>query len=202
MIIIKHRINSIYSLQKTPHKFGVEIDLRSYNNEIIIDHEPFRKSESFNNWIKNYNHKLLILNIKEERIEIEVLKIVKQYKIRDYFFLDSTIPMINILNKKSIFDIALRISNYESHNNYINLVKKNIKNKWIWIDTIDGDMPISIKDIKKLKIAGYKTCLVSPELPLRSLANIDKFQKKYVKFFDYIDAVCTKKNKYWEKYED
>tara|TARA_B100001027_G_scaffold182354_1_gene134000 strand:+ start:24 stop:632 length:609 start_codon:yes stop_codon:yes gene_type:complete len=201
MIIIKHRINSIYLLQKTPHKFGVEIDLRSYKNEIIINHEPFKNSESFQSWLKNYHHKLLILNIKEERIEIEVLKIIKQFKIKNYFFLDSTIPMISILNKKSIFDIALRISNYESHNNYINLIKKNIKNKWIWIDTIDGEMPINLKDIKKLKISGYKTCLVSPELPLKSLANLDKFQKKYIKFFDFIDAVCTKKNKYWEKYE-
>ena len=32
MIIIKHRVNSINGIKKTPTKYGVEIDLRSNKN--------------------------------------------------------------------------------------------------------------------------------------------------------------------------
>ena len=52
------------------------------------------------------------------------------------------------------------------------------------------------------KELGYKTCLVSPELPLKKIANINKFEKKYHKYLDYIDAVCTKKINFWNKYEN
>ena len=34
MLIIKHRINTIKKLRKTPNNFGVEIDLRSKNKDI------------------------------------------------------------------------------------------------------------------------------------------------------------------------
>jgi len=202
MIIIKHRRNSIRSLKMTPKKFGVEIDLRTFNKDIIVEHEPFINSTKFIDWIKYYKHKFLILNIKEERIEFHILKILKKYKISDYFFLDSTIPMIDTLNKKKFFDIALRISFYENHKSYIDLAYKNIKNKWIWLDTIDGNIPISLKQLQLLKNIGYRICMVSPELPLKSRANMNSFEKRYKAFFNYIDAICTKKSNFWKKYEN
>tara|TARA_B100000965_G_C19411329_1_gene677842 strand:- start:152 stop:760 length:609 start_codon:yes stop_codon:yes gene_type:complete len=202
MIVIKHRVNSVEDLKKTPTKYGVEIDLRSYGQKIIVDHEPFRKSITFNKWLKFYNHKFLILNTKEERIEIKILKLLVQNKIKNYFFLDSTIPMIHTLNQKNFFKIALRVSHYESHLKYFNLIKKNIKNEWLWLDTIDGNIPLKLEELKKLKKLGYKICLVSPELPLKKKANINKFEKKYYKFLDYVDAVCTKKINFWNKYEN
>ena len=64
MIIIKHRVNSIEDLKKTSNKYGVEIDLRSYGQQIIVDHEPFRKSITFIKWLRFYKHKFLILNVK------------------------------------------------------------------------------------------------------------------------------------------
>lgn len=202
MIIIKHRVNSIENLKKTSNKYGVEIDLRSYGQQIIVDHEPFRKSITFIKWLRFYKHKFLILNVKEERIENKILKLLNKHKIKNYFFLDSTIPMIHILNKRNFFEIALRVSNYESHHNYYRLLKKNIKNKWIWLDTIDGNIPVELEELKKLKKTGYRICLVSPELPLKKLANMNVFEKRYYKHFEYIDAVCTKKLNFWNKYEN
>ena len=58
----------------TPKKFG-KIDLRTFNKDIIVEHEPFINSTKFIDWIKYYKHKFLILNIKEERIEFHILKI-------------------------------------------------------------------------------------------------------------------------------
>ena len=43
MIIIKHRVNTIESLKKTSKEFGVEIDLRSNNKEIYLNHDPLKK---------------------------------------------------------------------------------------------------------------------------------------------------------------
>ena len=39
MIIIKQRRNPIYSLKMIPKKFGVEVDLRTFNKDIIVEYE-------------------------------------------------------------------------------------------------------------------------------------------------------------------
>ena len=43
MLIIKHRLNTIKKLEKLNYDYGAEIDIRSYNREIIISHDPFKK---------------------------------------------------------------------------------------------------------------------------------------------------------------
>ena len=78
MIIIKHRVNNSKNLNKLNINYGVEIDLRSYNKDIYLHHDPFKKGEKFKNWIKKYNHKLIVLNVKEEGLEGRILKILKE----------------------------------------------------------------------------------------------------------------------------
>ena len=74
MEIIVHRINSIKKLKKIPINFGAEIDLRVYQSKIILNHEPFKSGDTLDNFLKYYNHGTLILNIKEDGIEDEVIK--------------------------------------------------------------------------------------------------------------------------------
>ena len=69
MIIVKHRVNTSKELKKTSPKFGIEIDLRSDKNQIYLHHDPFKKGEIFSRWIKNFKHKLIVLNVKEEGLE-------------------------------------------------------------------------------------------------------------------------------------
>ena len=85
---IAHRINKISDLKNLPSNFGVEIDLRDHQGKIVIGHDPFDYSESdcFEEYLQNYQHQTLILNIKSERIESEVLRIIKKYQIKKYFF--------------------------------------------------------------------------------------------------------------------
>ena len=90
MIFINHRVNSINKLMYTSKEFGVEVDLRSYNKKIYLHHEPFRKGEFLKDWIKYYDHKMLILNVKEEGLEKSIIKILKKNKIRNFFFHDQT----------------------------------------------------------------------------------------------------------------
>ena len=78
MIYIIHRINTIRELVKIPRRFGVEIDLRSYKNDIILNHDPYHKGEKLLNYIKFFNHRFIVANIKEAGIENEVIKILKK----------------------------------------------------------------------------------------------------------------------------
>ena len=43
MIIIKHRVNNSKNLNKLNINYGVEIDLRSYNKDIYLHHDPFKR---------------------------------------------------------------------------------------------------------------------------------------------------------------
>jgi hypothetical protein len=194
MEIIVHRVNQIKDLKKIPKKYGVEIDLRDFHNNIVIQHDPFKNGDIFEKYLNHYNHGTLILNVKSERIEYEVIKILKKKKIKKYFFLDSTYPMIIDMTKKKIKNIAIRISNYESFENV-----KKFKNKfnWVWLE-IFNNLKISKKQIDYLKNNSIKICLVSPEL--HNAPNDIKKIKKFIKEKNIkISAVCTKPNyiKFW-----
>ena len=131
MIIVNHRVNSIEKLKSTPPEYGVEIDLRPYNEKIILNHEPFQDGEDFEEFLKTYNHKLLILNVKSEGIEEKVLELVKKYNINNYFFLDVTFPfMVKYINK-GIKNFAARFSEFESINTCLNLIGMV---EWIFVD--------------------------------------------------------------------
>ena len=86
MIIIKHRVNTSLELKKLNKTYGVEIDLRSSAKNIYLHHDPFKKGELFSNWVKNFNHKLIVLNVKEEGLENKILEILKKNRITNFFF--------------------------------------------------------------------------------------------------------------------
>lgn len=193
MEIICHRRNTLNDLKSTPKKYGVEIDIRSYNKSLIIQHDPFLKGDYFEDWIKYYEHGTLILNVKEEGLENEILDHLKKYNINSFFFLDQSFPFIIKTLKERENRIALRVSEYESLETALNL---NYKPEWIWVD-IFTKFPLSKNDYNKLRDANYKLCLVSPELQNLKNINID-YLKKYFKEENIVfDAVCTKKPKLW-----
>ena len=187
MYLISHRINSIKQLKRLDKKYGIEIDIRDDGNNLIVVHDPFKKGVQLKKFLKYYNHKILIANIKSERIEDRVINILKKMKISNYFFLDSSFPKIIELIKKKFKKIALRVSYYEDLS-----TAKKLKNKvnWIWYDTFFG-LPKNNKDFKLLKKLNFKICLVCPKL---HKLNINKNSKSLVKLkkSNLIDAVCTK----------
>ena len=64
MQIISHRVNTIHELKSTPLNYGVEIDLRDSGDKLILQHDPFSKGEDFEEFLKYYQHRTIILNIK------------------------------------------------------------------------------------------------------------------------------------------
>ena len=187
MIFVSHRINTIKKLNKTPKFYGVEIDLRDYKKKIILSHDPFKSGDSFYEFLKIYDHKFLILNVKSEGIENDILKIIKKFNIKNYFFLDCSFPSIIKLIKINNRNIAIRISDYES---FDNLKKMKYLVKWVWLDCFKT-IPLNQKNYNLIKKYKFKICLVSPELHGRKINNkrvIDLIKRKKIR----IDMLCTK----------
>ena len=194
MLIIKHRVNTSSELKKVSKYFGVEIDLRSYKNEIYLNHDPFKKGELLKNWIKNYKHKLIVLNVKEEGLENKILKILNEYKIKNYFFHDQTFS--SLLKSKNKFDVSIRYSEYEDLKKIKELFDKI---KWLWIDNFN-EVKLSKKFYYFLKRKKVKICVVSPELVNKNrLKEIEDLFLYFKKNKFSIDAVCTKNHRKWMK---
>lgn len=187
MQYIAHRINTIEELKKVPNNFGVELDLRDFEDRLILQHDPFTDGEDFEEYLKYYNHGLMILNIKSERIEHKVLELVKKYKLRDYFFLDSSFPMIFLLSKEGEKNIALRFSELEGLDTILSMKGKV---EWVWVDCFTK-LPIDQKSFQVLKEAGFQLCLVSPELQKRE-SDIEVYNDYLKRENIVFDAICTK----------
>lgn len=193
MIIVKHRVNTINEIKKINKEFGVEIDLRSNKSRIYLHHDPFKKGVDFSKWLKFYNHKLLVLNVKEEGLEKIISKILKKKKIYNYFFHDQTFSSM-LKNMKSN-KVSVRFSEYEKLEKRIFLFKYI---KWIWIDNFTH-LPKDKKFYTFLKKNKIKTCIVSPELvKISRKKEISQLRKENKKFGFTFDAVCTKKPLLWK----
>ena len=188
MEFIAHRINKKEELEKVSREYGVEIDLRdNIDGTIYINHDPFVLGENFENYLKEYNHGTMILNIKSERIKLKILELLKKYNIKNYFFLDSSFPMIKLLSDKGEKNIALRYSEYEGLDT---LEKMQGKVDWVWVDCFTK-LPIDNKIYRKIKDMGYKLCLVSPELQGQP-EKIELYAKQIKGEKIEFDAICTK----------
>ena len=193
MEIIIHRVNKVKELKSISPNFGAEIDIRSYGSQLILNHEPFMKGDKLSEYLENYKHKTLVLNLKEAGIESDVLDLVKKSSIESYFLLDVEMPYIYSATKNRIKNIAIRFSEYENI-----LLAKHFINKlnWVWIDTATK-LPINKKNIKIL--SKFKSCLVCPERWGR-VRDITKYKKKLIKLNYMPSAVMTSLRyvKYWE----
>lgn len=187
MIYVAHRINKVEELKKVPSEYGVEIDLRDWQDRLILQHDPFKGGQDFEEYLQHYHHALMVLNIKSERIEHEVLRLLKKYKITDYFFLDSSFPMIYLLSRQGESNSALRFSEFEGMDTIL-AMKGRVK--WVWVDCF-SKLPLDGKKYGILKQAGFKLCLVSPELQKHE-HDIEVYRNFLINEGIVFDAVCTK----------
>ena len=193
---ICHRINKLEELKKIDVNLGVELDIRDDHKtgELILAHDPFVEGENFESYLQFYNHNTLILNIKSERVELECLKLLEKYNINNYFFLDSSFPMINLLNKKfNNNKIASRYSEYECLE-----FTENIKDliSWIWIDCFTI-LPLNKEIHERIKLLNKKICIVSPELQGQS-EKIAIYKQQLIDNDIIPDAICCKEYNIYE----
>ncbi|MBS0208539.1 MAG: hypothetical protein JSS27_06245 [Planctomycetes bacterium] len=191
MLFIHHRINNIRQLADVPVEHGVELDLRDQGGELILQHDPFTDGERFADYLKHYRHGLMILNIKSERIEHRALELLQAHGIENYFFLDSSFPMIRLLSSQGESRIAMRFSEYEPVESCLAMAGKV---DWVWVDCFTT-MPFEPDSYARLK-RHFRFCAVSPELQGRPVTTISQYALQLAPFS--VDAVCTKRPDLWQ----
>ncbi|MCX8956441.1 phosphatidylinositol-specific phospholipase C/glycerophosphodiester phosphodiesterase family protein [Erwinia psidii] len=195
MNLIAHRRNTISELISTDRKYGVEVDIRSHGQQMIIGHDPFASGALFDEWIDAYQHGTLILNVKEEGLEARLIALMAEKGIDDYFFLDQSFPFLVKWSNLGESRCAVRVSEFESVETALTLAGKV---NWVWVDCFT-QFPLSEEDARRLKDAGFKLCIVSPELQGRDAGVEIPAMAALMKARNiHYDAVCTKRPDLWE----
>jgi hypothetical protein len=195
MNLIAHRRNTLEELNSTPAKYGIEVDIRSNDGRLVIHHDPFVPGLSFEEWFENYRHGTLILNVKEEGLEARLIEVMKSRNFTNYFFLDQSFPFLIKWAKAGENKCAVRVSEYESIETALSLAGRV---DWVWVDCFTR-FPLHLHDASRLKAAGFKLCLVSPELQGRDA--LDGIQAMAIELKEkniQPDAICTKRPDVWE----
>lgn len=194
MKIIRHRRNTIAELEETPTQYGVEVDIRTYAGRLVVHHEAFVDGEDFEAWIAHYRHGTLILNVKEEGLEDQLLALMVKNQITNFFFLDQSFPFLVRTARTGERRCAVRVSEYESINTALSLAGKI---DWVWVDCFTH-FPLDGAQAVRLQEAGLRLCLVSPELQGRtSPKDIQDLRSLLAERGIFADAVCTKAPELW-----
>ena len=194
MIIFHHRVNESFQLQNIPFTDGVEIDLRSKDSRIILQHDPYKNGEDFEKWLEVWFGQFLILNIKEEGLEELIFKILLEREISNYFLLDQSFPFLHRTLRSGNKKVAVRVSDIESIETAL-----SVDSEWVWVDCFNGNWEFLLDMIPKLVNAKKKICLVSPELVRENSAKELSELKNLLGSLNYkVDGICTKNRMLWE----
>ncbi len=178
----------------TPIEFGVEVDLRSDGSDVIVHHEPFVRGPLFSEWVDHYSHQGLILNVKEEGLEVAIGKILQDRGIADFFFLDQSFPFLMRTVNAGDRRAAVRVSDIESQETALALAGEL---DWCWIDGLRQLAGEGV-DMPGLQASGFSLCLASPELHGgRPEELIPKVRARLSQRQVQVDAVCTKRPDLW-----
>lgn len=193
-MLISHRRNTLAELLATPTKYGVEVDIRSFGKRLVIHHDPFVEGEDFVAWLDHYRHGTLILNVKEEGLERRLLDLMAEHGIEDFFFLDQSFPFLVKTASLGERRCAVRVSEFEHIETALSLAGKI---DWVWVDCFTR-FPLSADDAVRLREAGLKLCLVSPELQQRTGDDeIPRLRALLAERRIDPEAVCTKRPERW-----
>ncbi len=190
-MFIAHRINSLTAdtaKQLFTEVSGIEFDVRSVEDRILVVHDPFEDGQEFTEFISYLDpSKFYIVNVKCEGIEEKCIHMMDQAGCHNFFLLDCSIPAMMKLGVKGERRMACRFSEVESKETVMALAKYV---QWVWVDVFTK-LPLTQELANEFHQAGLKLCLVSPEL--------QKQQEKVELYRDFLtdqhilfDAVCSK----------
>jgi hypothetical protein len=184
MLLIEHRVNTVEHLLRTPRNFGIEVDVRDYDGDLRLVHDPFLSGEKLEDLLEVYQHALIIFNVKCDGLEGPILDLVDKYKINEYFFLDVANPTLVRLANNGIRKVAVRYSEFEPLESALVFAGKV---EWVWVDCFTR-LPINRESYGQLRNY-FKICLVSPELQKHPRTMIPLFKEQLME--TPIDAVCS-----------
>lgn len=198
MIILSHKgfwgnhkvPNSLQSIKKSlNHDFGVEFDIRDYREELVVSHDLPNNStnkleEIFYYYCSIDSDLPLALNIKANGLQTILSKLIRKYKIINYFIFDASVPdMLVYLNEG--FNVFTRQSEYETQPCFYK------ESMGVWLDEFDIHW-INYKILDKHLSENKKVCIVSPELHGRNFVNEWEYYHEYDKLNNTNELmICT-----------
>lgn len=190
MRVYRHRVNTVTELDAVPPTMGIEFDLRSSGDRVIVTHDPFTEGPTIEEYFPHVGARPCIFNVKCEGIEARVREVAATNGIEDYFMLDLSVPAAVKLTRIAETRMAVRYSELEPA---AGALAWKGRASWLWVDCFE-QFPIAEPTWSELA-AAFKICLVSPELQghtgeawtrLRASLSGRRF-----------DAVCTKTPERW-----
>lgn len=144
--------------------FGTETDIRDYKGELVISHDIadekcISAKEMFEIYNKYDNTLPLALNIKADGLQVKLKELLEEYKIKDYFVFDMSVPDGLGYLKQNIKAFT-RESEYEKIPSFYD------ESCGIWLDEFQGHW-ITKEVIEKHIKNNKQICIVSPDLHKR-----------------------------------
>ncbi len=186
MLLIDHRVNTTQQLAQTPLDCGVEIDIRDYDGELRLTHDPFLSGETLDAWASSYKHAFCVFNVKCDGLEDGIQALAERRGIQNYFFLDCASPTLVKLARRGERRLAVRYSEFEPLESCLAFAGKV---DWVWIDCFT-QLPLTKHSYERLK-KEFKLCLVSPELQKHGRPEIAIYRQRLRDLGAELDAVCT-----------
>lgn len=184
MLLIEHRVNTIEHLRRVPPERGVEIDIRDYEGELRLVHDPLESGESLEDWLAAYRHALVIFNTKCDGLVERIMELAARHRVENYFFLDLANPTLINLARQGVRQLAVRYSEFEPLEFALAFAGKV---EWVWVDCFTR-LPLDPATYQRLH-QYFKICLVSPELQQHPRTTIQTFREQLLTM--PIEAVCT-----------
>jgi hypothetical protein len=152
--------------------FGVEIDIRDHNGEIVVAHDfPTDKNVRLVDLLKKlekcgqlFRQNVWAVNIKADGLEQKIEEILKDYHlINNSFVFDMSLPsLVNFVKNKSTIPLCTRYSDVEKFAEPVMIDECS----YIWVDSFYGKMP-DFGHINFFLESGKHVVFVSDELHKR-----------------------------------
>jgi len=194
MIKLIHRINTVEELKSISPENGVEVDIRTRDDKLILNHDPFKDGDLLDDFLAEFKHSMICLEVKEEGFEKEVIALAEKHGIKNYFLLSVTPPFMLQLANQGVRQMAVRFSEWEALDTVLAIADKI---DWVFIDVYTKN-PLTPEVYEKIKAAGLKICFVSPDRWDRA-DEIDEMVKYFAQNKIEVDAVIVG-DKYAEKW--
>ena len=159
-LLVAHRRNLPAELAETPGHLGIEMDIRSQGDRLVVTHEPFDAGVDLEEWLDGYAHAFLVANVKEEGLEQRVEAALAARGVEEWAYLDQSFPFLVRTLRRGEDRCMVRVSEYESVRTALAM---DPRPRWVWLDSFTGALPPR-EDLAALAAAGYRVMLVSPEL--------------------------------------
>lgn len=158
MILFKHRANQLTD----PDKYwALEIDVKSDTKHLVVGHDSTENVCSLHTYLSRCTENtILAINVKQTGIVTEILKLVKESSVPEFFLFDLVFPDTLELSAVAPEHLAVRVSEYETLDIY-----KNLNYEWIWLDIFQHHDRFDYNECKFTHlISNKKVVVVSPEL--------------------------------------